>query len=98
MKLRIISIVFLLGALINGLPYFYFQILRFIVFGTTIYVSTLIKENKNWQIVFIIIGILFNPLIPFHFPRELWWFLDLLTAIILGISIFKIKMELLEGN
>lgn len=98
MKLRIISIIFLVGALISGLPYFYFQILRFVVFGTTIFCSTLIKENNNWKIIFIVIGVLFNPFIPIHFPRELWWFLDLITAIILGISIFKIKMELLEGN
>lgn len=98
MKLRIISILFLLGALINGLPYFYFQILRFLVFGTMIYCSTLINNNKNWKMMFIIIGIIFNPLIPIHFPRDLWVFIDLFTAIILGISIIKIKMNLLEGN
>lgn len=88
--LKIITIIMLLIALRDN-PYSYYQLLRWCVSGVSFYsvFSTNDKENTFWFWTMLIVGILFNPLIPFYFERETWAILDIITALIVLISITK---------
>jgi hypothetical protein len=55
-------------------PYGYYQLLRFVVCGASIYVSFMAYNwQKTWAVwLFGLIAVLFNPLIPVHLTREFW--------------------------
>ncbi|MFH1455092.1 MAG: DUF6804 family protein [bacterium] len=88
--IKIICAVLLLGALFN-FPYVYYQILRGSIMILSGYLSYNYfkskKENLGW--IFAIIAILFNPVIPFYFGKELWQLLDVITAGVFLISFKK---------
>ncbi len=93
--IRIISSILLLFAIFNH-PYSYYELLRVVVFitsGTGLYFSKK-SENNNWAIVFLIIAIVFNPIIPFHFNKGIWSVIDISTSIIIVSSIFYVPKQL----
>jgi very-short-patch-repair endonuclease len=75
---------FLLGALLDGLPYSYFQVLRWVT--TTTSLVMLIQAHKNkrlWAIPMLgVIAILFNPVITISMSRQIWRVIDFITGII----------------
>ncbi len=81
------SILLLLGIL--SLPYGYYQLLRILI-TLSAGISTFEFYNKNNQpmmYLFLLIAILFNPLLPLHFNKSIWIIIDLITALIFLISI-----------
>jgi len=74
-------------------PFPYFQILRWVVMGVAIYNAYRANELGKTQWVFVmgVIAILFNPLFPIYFQKETWVVLDLITSVLMFISIIKIK-------
>lgn len=86
--LRLISAILLLLA-IGSHPSSYFQILRWVVSGASFYsgwVSSKLKKS-SWAWIFFIVGILFNPIVPVYLNRSTWQIIDIITAIILFISL-----------
>jgi len=93
-------------------PYGYYQLLRFVVCGVSVYIAFMAYNwQKLWATwVFGFIAILFNPLIPIHLSREIWQPIDvvcgilfLVIAIILNEPVttsrcHKIKNEELKGK
>ena len=77
-------------------PYSYYQILRWVVAGTAGYSAYLayLQKKTIWVWILAIIAILFNPISSFHFDRETWSMLNVISAIIFFISIFKQKINL----
>jgi len=72
------------------IPYGYFQFIRFaslIGFGTLAYVA---NEDgaKTETIIYVVLAILFQPLIKIQFGREIWNIVDLIVGIGLIVSIF----------
>ena len=88
--LRLISIFLLLFAL-GSLPYFYYQILRWVVCGTALYTGWIFHQSKqrNWAWLFFIIGIVFNPIEPFSLGSGIWSILNIVVAIIFIFSLTK---------
>jgi hypothetical protein len=87
---KILAILFLLEALGDN-PYGYYQFLRWtmlIIGGYSAY-SFYKLRNKIWLLIFSIIALLFNPIIPFTFQRETWQMIDIVVAIIFIVSLFK---------
>ena len=81
-KLTLITAIALLIALLP-LPYFYFQLLRWLVCITALYLinsHNLFKEQPQVTILIIII-VVFNPIAPIHFPTVVWKILDVITGI-----------------
>jgi hypothetical protein len=91
----IISIAFLIIAMLEGLPYGFFQLLRLILFGSSAYLGWLSYVSKKffWAWSFVIIGVVFNPIIPLYLGRDLWRIADLLVAVFLIISMFTFKLS-----
>jgi hypothetical protein len=91
-----ITILMLLLAIPSGLwPYGYYQILRWIVAGTALFIAYIAYhlEKQVWIWIMVIIAILFNPIAPIYLSKETWVLIDLITSIIFLISIFKIKSK-----
>jgi len=74
---------------IADLPYGYYTLLRIVICilaGFTAYIA-FESDNKPWAWIFGAIAILFNPIIPIYFDKEIWGFLDAIVAIIFVVSI-----------
>lgn len=70
--------------------YGYYIFLRWYVFITSIYFAYQSNEDKNkvWFILFIVISLLFNPVLPVYMEKEIWTILDVISGIAIFISIF----------
>jgi len=95
LALVIISTIMLLLAIPPLWPYGYYLLLRIMVCVTAVALSLSAhkKEKSGWMWAMIIIAIIFNPLIPFHLGKEIWSIVDLAVAVILVISIFKLRLQ-----
>lgn len=90
----IMSVVFLCLAVIPGLPYGFFTLLRLLVCGATAYTAWLAFRNDNqlWTWIHGFIALVFNPIFSLHLGRALWTAVDLTVAVILIISMFAFKL------
>ena len=78
-------------AAVLPLPLFYYTFLRILVFvasSITVYYFGRQKEFR-WVVIFGIVLILFNPIIPIHFYRKsLWIPIDIVTGILFLLLVF----------
>jgi len=79
----IIAAIMLLLALLPW-PYGYYQLLRFVVCGASVYAAFM---TYQWQKIlatwiFGFIAVLFNPIVPIHLSRELWQPIDIICGVI----------------
>lgn len=74
-------------------PYSYFQILRWVVAGVAAYNAYLAYQLKKngWVLIMVVVAILFNPISPIFLQKQTWVTLDLITAVIMFLSINKIR-------
>jgi hypothetical protein len=86
---KIIVIALSLYAL-NDLPIGFYQVLRWTIFLSSIYLSYLNYrgDRQKFLWVFIPIGILFNPIVPFILEKNTWHIIDVIIALIFAISMF----------
>lgn len=89
--------ILLVPLLISGLPYAYFRVLRWGVWGTFCYLlmgqkrAFLYRGGGPQTIIALIIALLFNPIHPFHFDRSTW------AAIDFAAAIFFLALPILEA-
>jgi hypothetical protein len=81
------------------LPYGYYTFTRFLTCGFCLLTAALsFRETgtggKIWAMVFIIIAIAFNPLVPLRLSRYMWPYLDLGAAIAVGAHLFFVRKKL----
>jgi len=90
-----IAALFLFAALIDGWPYGFFTLLRFVVFAATAYVAWMAYEQQRekWTWIFGFLAILFNPFFPIYLNRDLWSIIDFITGVFLIISAFLLKLK-----
>jgi len=88
----IIAATMLLGALARW-PYGYYQLLRLVVCGVSIYIAVMAYQwQKMWAMwVFGFIAVLFNPLIPIHLSLEIWQPIDIVCAALFIVIAFVLK-------
>lgn len=86
--IRLIASILLLIAL-SKQPYSFYTILRICVFVTGAFGAYLSHQSKsdNWLWIFGAIALIFNPIFPIYLEREIWAVIDIVTAIVLIISI-----------
>ncbi len=96
MKIIKILISFLLLLAVFGLPYAFYIFLRIIVFTSMIFfIFTEYKTIDKWiTFIYVILAVLFNPIIPVYLTKEIWFYIDILSAIsILIIVIVSWKQK-----
>lgn len=88
----IIAALMLLGALVPW-PYGYYQLLRFVVCGVSVYIAFIAYNwEKRWATwLFGFIALLFNPLIPIHLSREIWQPINVICALLFFAVAFILK-------
>jgi signal transduction histidine kinase len=74
-------------------PYGYYQLLRFVVCGVSVYVAFMAYAWKRlWATwLFGIMAVLFNPLVPIHLSRELWQPIDFACAALFAVVALVLK-------
>lgn len=79
----IVAAVILLGAL-GDWPYGYYKLLRWITCGAAVWVAFLAYGwEKKWAtVIFAIVAVLFNPLLPIHMSKEIWQPIDFACAVL----------------
>ncbi len=94
----IISIILLLLAIVDGLPYGYFVFLRLIVCASAAYLAVQAHEIEKvaWSWIMGAVAVLFNPVLPLHMDRSVWQLLDLIAAMIFATSIGYIRIQSLR--
>lgn len=89
--MRIIKIVIsaLLFMAVLDLPYGYYQFLGITVFiGTVYFIYSEFKLPTKWQLaIYAVIAILFNPILPIYLTKETWLYLDIISGILLLVTI-----------
>lgn len=88
-KLIKIGLAILLASCLFNMPYGYFQFVRFISlvgFGILAYNANQ-KGQQIEQIIFIVLAILFQPLVKISLGRTIWNIVDVIVAIGLIFSI-----------
>ncbi len=79
-------------------PYSYYTILRWATSGVSAFNAYIAHQNeaKFWLGFFIAIAVLFNPIVPIYMARQTWATVDIITAVIMLVSIFFVR-ELKEN-
>lgn len=88
-----VSIIMLILAIPTGWPYGYYTLLRLVVCGTSLFIAYKAYEfnRKVWMYVMGFIALLFNPVIPVHLDKEIWVVIDVIVAIVIFVSIWRVK-------
>lgn len=76
------GVLLILAPLID-LPYGFYTFLRIIILLTSAYILSIhffLKIVNLKVIIFIIILVLYNPIIPIHFSKEIWMPINFITA------------------
>ena len=95
---KLIAVGMLLGTLSHP-PYGYYNLLRFVVCGVAGYAAFRASEigKKGWGLTFVVVALLFNPVIPVHLGREAWVLVDLGIALLLLVSVAALDRHLPTG-
>lgn len=87
----------LLIAVMPGLPYGYYQLLSWVVCGSSCYGVFLSHKQsqlyRKW--IFIGLAVLFNPILPIYLSRDMWLPIDVAASICFAVSfkLFKQPMS-----
>jgi uncharacterized membrane protein YccC len=74
---------------ISSHPYNVYVLTRWVVFLTCAW-GLWIHRRTMWPSfapVYLLISLLFNPLFPFHFQRSTWRYLDVVTGVLIVLSL-----------
>jgi len=88
-------ILLILAIIFDGLPYGFFTLLRIVIFISALYYFWLIKnDQKSWlSAIFLLIAILFNPIIPIYLSRPIWFFIDIIVAALYSYLLLVLYKE-----
>jgi hypothetical protein len=92
--IRIVSALALFIA-VADMPYGYYRFVRlftFVVCGYSFYKAYSIK-NKTFSWIFGIIAFVFNPLYPLYLGKEVWQIVDVVSGILILISILLLRSD-----
>jgi hypothetical protein len=98
--LYITSLLLILGALPLPLPlpYAYYELLRFVVTPVAIWTAYIANEKKEIYLMwcYIVVAVIFNPVIKVHLPKELWVAVDIVSCVLLLLTAIRITKQSTE--
>ena len=85
--------VLLLLAIPTGWPYDFYTLLRWFIFGVSVYVAYgFYKSNlPSWALIFGGMSLLFNPIVPFYLSKSSWVLIDFVSSILFFLAAYSIK-------
>jgi hypothetical protein len=81
-------------------PYLYYQILRWVVCGLSIYSATISygKKSKVLLVAYALIAILFNPIAPFRLSKTTWSVIDGIFAAVFVALIWFVRADAIVSS
>jgi hypothetical protein len=81
------------------LRYDYYTALRVTVFVASLFLAfasfqTATPSHGVWLLGFLIVAMIFNPLVPIHFRRSTWAYIDLATACLFLAHLVLVRWRL----
>jgi len=78
-------------AMLPGMPYDFFMLLRVCVCGVAIYgAAKMLNGTREWLAWgCIVLAILFNPILKVHLGRDTWWLMDGVASVFLCFVALK---------
>jgi len=75
------------------LPYGYYTLLRLVACGVFAFAAfvSFDRKHKTLPWVYVLLALLFNPIIKVHLPKEVWAFVDVAAAILLLTTAKNVK-------
>lgn len=91
-KLSYTSIIFLLLALLP-MPYGYYTLLRLFLFITSCFYmfNDSEEEKSNLFYGWLILMLLYNPIIPVYLSRDIWQAVNILSILFISFGIYRQK-------
>lgn len=93
---QIVVSLMLLWALNPENPYGYYILLRWVCFGTFLYLASRALAQEKQGLIWIlgITALVYNPIFSFHLNRELWSIINLVTIGIAVATIFMLPVKI----
>ena len=84
---------------IADLPYGFYKLLRWVacIVGSLLAVESYRQERLGWVWAFGIIALLFNPIAPFSFEKEVWRVFDAIAGICFLVRLIRKKGGVQSG-
>jgi hypothetical protein len=80
------------------LPYGYYTFTRIVTCGVASLIAIVgFQENpmvRAWSVLLVLIAVLFNPFVPIHLTRPIWFYLDLGTAAVFIAHLIFVRQSL----
>ena len=75
------------------LAYDYFKLLKIICCGGSAYLAwkAYSQENSTWLWIFVVVAVIYNPVMPFRLYQGTWLVINAVTIVIALTSIFKMR-------
>ena len=76
-------------------PSGYYTLLHWVCCGILIYQACRAVSQKRHPLVWILVitALVYNPIFRLHFHRELWFAINIITSVIVVVSIFTLKIR-----
>ncbi|OGG79679.1 hypothetical protein A3A39_01765 [Candidatus Kaiserbacteria bacterium RIFCSPLOWO2_01_FULL_54_13] len=95
--LKVVAILFVLGAL-APIPYYaYYQLMNWIVVGAALMTAWQAYRQNSIGIVwvFALVAVVFNPVAPLYLHTDIWRIVDIVAAVLFMLSFFLIRPRVL---
>jgi hypothetical protein len=80
----------------DGHPYSYYTVLRWLTCSAAVVlVWRGLIQGLKWAWALVPLAILFNPIAPIHFSREIWQTLDIAAAVAMVLAVAVMEMAAL---
>jgi FtsH-binding integral membrane protein len=82
-------------------PYGYYEFLRWVASASAFYAAYRSHHAKHapWTLIFSVIGVLFNPIVPFYLAQSTWQYLDLFAGMVFVLAtILRTNSENSQGS
>ncbi len=93
--LSLISLCLLVIAVFPIPEYNFFILLRWIITFAAVYITYVSYKSKKmyWSWVMGIVALVFNPIRTFHFEKETWAVIDIVVAVLFGVTILIFMID-----
>jgi hypothetical protein len=90
----------LLVIAIERMPYGYYAFTRIVVCGFGALLAFVAWEDgpvsRLWSVIFGLLAVLFNPMIPIYLNRDSWFYFDLLAAVLFAAHLLFVRIGIIQ--
>ncbi|MDA0765597.1 MAG: hypothetical protein O3A87_03080 [Verrucomicrobia bacterium] len=76
---------------IADLPYGFYRLVRWVVFAVGLAAAFRMKDSPGWMWGMGFVALVFNPIVPLHFDKVVWRFLDAGAGAYFVVAFRKLK-------